>query len=255
MGSTRDQLYGGPFYSRRLSRNRPSIGPEQAAAVGGKVRRSGGLQEFLKAVVRARRNAFSDASMSAGSVAIGRLAQDARRGLIGRDETPRIARSRRRALRERRSPPPAMHRRESPSAVRRRMNRRCGSRLHPEEIAEIPAQHQACAMHTLPHGCRLDVERLRHLRGGHVFEVAQDECLAIEIGQPGDDVARPAGEHLAIDELVCVATRPAVRPASRCAFRPRRIAAGTRPVIRQDDGPWRAGASARRSSRCDTATC
>ena len=200
------------------------FGPEQAAAVGGKVRRSGGLQEFLNAVVRARRNAFSEASTSAGSVERSRRAESvASPGRTRR--TRRIARSRRHELRARRAPPPAARLPDNPSAVRRRMSRRSRSWLHPEEIAEISAQHEPCAMHALPHGAGSMSSAVPRARWTTLRDRAgrmpRDRNRAA-----GDDVARLAASNWrSSSSSACAATCSSAGVAM--CFRHRRIAAGS----------------------------
>ena len=57
-------------------------------------------------------------------------------------------------------------------------------------------------MHTLSYGCRLDTKHLCHLRRRHFLEVAQDECIAISVGQLRDNRTRLPGERVTIDQFV-----------------------------------------------------
>ena len=62
-------------------------------------------------------------------------------------------------------------------------------------------------MHALSHRGRFQAQHLRHVRRGQLLEVAQDEGLAVWLGQAIDARARLLGQELPVDDLFRVAGR------------------------------------------------
>ena len=57
-------------------------------------------------------------------------------------------------------------------------------------------------MDALPHRRGIHTERVCHVSGGHLLEVAEHERIAIEVGQTRDDIARLLGEELTIQDFI-----------------------------------------------------
>ena len=63
-------------------------------------------------------------------------------------------------------------------------------------------------MYALPDGRGVDAQELGDLLGGHLFEIAQHEGLAIDVGQPVEAGPWLLSQQLPVEKLVGPARRP-----------------------------------------------